>query len=198
MLPALLTLPDLDGAFSVAHGAALSFDGAIDAMLLTPSIERGFVSAQRRRFMTWSVAAMAAVGLMVWSVGVSRSRLLDTLTSEVAAARDAATEGNASVVRALTIDRELAAITTTTADRADALAALAALGARLPVEAVAQRVRMVGNEWQVEGNATTASAVLAALAAEPGFEKVRFLAPSNRFRDGADDRETFAIAFVVR
>jgi hypothetical protein len=57
---------------------------------------------------------------------------------------------------------------------------------------------MVGNEWQVEGNATTASAVLAAFAAEPGFEKVRFLAPSNRFRDGADDRETFAIAFVVR
>ena len=197
-LPAMLTLPDLDGAFAVAHGAARSFDGAIDAMLLTPSIEREFVSAQRRRFTNWSVAAMAAVGLMVWSVSVSRSRLLDTLTSEVAAARDAATEGNASVARALTIDRELAAITTTTSDRADALASLAALGARLPVEAVAQRVRMVGNEWQVEGNATTASAVLAAFAAEPGFEKVRFLAPSNRFRDGADDRETFAIAFVVR
>jgi hypothetical protein len=92
----------------------------------------------------------------------------------------------------------MAAISTTVSSRVDALAALASIGARLPDEAVAQRVRMAGNEWQVEGNAATASAVLAALAAEPRFERVRFLAPSNRFRDGTEDRETFAIAFAVR
>jgi hypothetical protein len=96
------------------------------------------------------------------------------------------------------IDRELAAISTSSTSRADVVAALAALGSRLPLEAVAQRVRVVGNEWQVEGNAKTASAVLAAFAAEPRFERVRFLAPSNRFRDGTEDRETFAIAFALR
>jgi len=197
-LPAMLSVPDVDGAHAVALGAALAFDGTIDSMLLTPSLERGFVAAERRRFMTCSLAAMAAVCVAVLSLGVSRDRLLGTLTTELTVARDAAAEGSASVTRALSIDRELAAITTTAANRGDALASLAALGARLPVEAVAQRVRMVGSEWQIEGNATTASAVLAALAAESRFEQVRFLAPSNRFRDGTDDRETFAIAFVVR
>jgi len=197
-IPAMLPVPDVDGAHAVALGAALAFDGTIDTMLLTPSLERGFVAAERRRFMTWSLAAMAAACVTVWSLGVSRDRLLSTLTTELTVARDAAAEGSASVTRALSIDRELAAITTTAAARGDALASFAALGARLPVEAVAQRVRMVGNEWQIEGNATTASAVLAALAAESRFEQVRFLAPSNRFRDGTDDRETFAIAFVVR
>jgi len=189
---------DLDPAFSVALGAVLGFDGTIDAMLLTPWLERGFVAEQRRRVLAWATAAVLAVSTAGWAAGASRDRLLSALESDLVAARRTATTGVELSSRALVIDRELAAISTTTASRPDVVAAMAALGARLPAAAVAQRVRVVGNEWQVEGNAQTAAAVLAALAAEPAFEKVRFLAPSNRFRDGTADRETFAIAFVFR
>ncbi len=189
---------DLDPAFSVALGAALGFDGTVDAMLLTPWLERGFVSEQRRRVVMWATAALLAIGAAGWAAGASRERLLSALESELIAARRTATTGVEMSSRVMAIDRELAAISTTTASRSDVAAGLAALGARLPKAAVAQRVRVVGKEWQVEGNTQTAAAVLAALAAEPAFEKVRFLAPSNRFRDGTTDRETFAIAFAFR
>lgn len=188
----------LDPAFNVALGAAIEFDASIETMLLTPALERGFIGAQRRRVMTWAAAAMASVVVAVWAAGVSRDRLLTALETELAAARTASEAGATLSMRAMAIDRELAAISATTASRADVVAAMAALGARLPREAVAQRVRVVANEWQIEGNATTAAAVLTALAAEPRFERVRFLAPSNRFRDGTGDRETFAIAFALR
>ncbi len=188
----------LDPVYGVALGAALGFDDSLDAMLLTPALERAFVSAHRRRVSTWSVAAVAAVVIAIWSAGVSRDRLLTALDSEVVSARGASRTGSTLALRAMAIDREMAAISATTTSRADVVTALAALGVRLPVEAVAQRVRVVGSDWQIEGNTKTAAAVLASLAAEPRFEKVRFLAPSNRFRDGTDDRETFAIAFALR
>ena len=192
------TASGLDPAFSVALGAAIGFDGAVDAMLLTPALERRFVNAQRRTLGGWAAAAAVALFAIVWAAGVSRDRQLTALDIELVSARAEATNGSALALRAMSIDRELAAISTTTSARPDVLSALAALGVRLPVEAVAQRVRVVGTEWQVEGNAKTAATVLAALAAEPRFEKVRFLAPSNRFREGTVDRETFAIAFAIR
>ena len=188
----------LDPAFSVALGAALGFDGSIDAMLLTPALERGFVNGQRRRLVTWAAAATLAVATALWSAGVARERQLSALEGELSAARAASRSGSALALRAMSIDREMAAINITTHTRPDVITALAALGVRLPVDAVAQRVRVVGSEWQVEGNAKKASSVLAALAAESHFGKVRFLAPSNRFREGVDDRETFAIAFAIR
>ncbi len=188
----------LDPAFSVALGAVLSFDGDVDNMLLTPALDRAFASALRRRVVLWAAAAAVAIGTAFWAGGRSRENALGAVDGELASARRAALAGTELSLRALAIDRELAAISSTTTSRPDVVAALAALGARLPREAVAQRVRVAGREWQVEGNARTASAVLAALAAEPQFDKVRFLAPSSRFRDANTDRETFAIAFALR
>ena len=51
---------DLDPAFSVALGAVLGFDGATDGMLLTPALERAFLSRQHRQIAVWAVAAMLA------------------------------------------------------------------------------------------------------------------------------------------
>jgi hypothetical protein len=188
----------LDPAFSVALGAVLGFDGTVDGMLLTPTLLRAFASAQQRRVIVWAAAATLAIVTACWAAGRARERTLASVDAALSAARNKASSGTQLSLRALAIDRELAAISTTSASRPDVMAAIAALGARLPVEAVAQRIRMTGREWQVEGNARTAAAVLAALAAEPQFDRVRFLAPSSRFRDGNTDRETFAIAFALR
>lgn len=196
-----LTVTDIPGVatpFIAAYGAALASEHDPGDMLLTPTLAHRFATAQRRRLGVWAVAALAAVCTAVWSLGVSRERMRDMLERDVADARRAAAAGDQAIVRARTIDRELEAIAGTSSGRAGALESLAALGVRLPRQAVAQRIRMTGTEWQVEGNAATASAVLAALAADPHFDRVRFLAPSNRFRDGTTNRETFAIAFTVR
>lgn len=190
--------PDMDAAYNVALGASIAGDGALATMLLTPTLERQFVGAARRRMAGWLAAASLTAGALVWAAGASRASTLATLDADLVTARTGATEGSGLALRAMSIDREMAAINTTLAARADIQGALAALGARLPRSAVAQRVRIVGTDWQVEGNAANASQVLAALAAEPQFERVRFLAPSNRFRDGTEDRETFAVAFAVR
>lgn len=190
--------PDVDAAYNVALGASIADDGALATMLLTPTLERQFVGAARRRTAGWLAAASLAAGALVWAAGASRASTLAALDAELATVRTGATEGSGLALRAMSIDREMVAINTTLAVRADIQVALAALGARLPRSAVAQRVRIVGTDWQVEGNAANASQVLAALAAEPQFERVRFLAPSNRFRDGTGDRETFAVAFAVR
>ena len=196
-----VTVTDIPGVatpFVAAYGAALASEHDLGDMLLTPMLEHRFATAQRRRLGVWAVAAIAAVCTAMWSLGVTRERMRDMLERDVADARRAAAAGDQAIVRARTIDRELEAIAGTSSGRAGALESLAALGVRLPRHAVAQRIRMTGNEWQVEGNAATASAVLAALAADPHFDRVRFLAPSNRFRDGTTNRETFAIAFTVR
>lgn len=188
----------LDPRFNAAYGASLDFDGSVTEMLLTSAVERQFLSAERRRVVTWGVAAAAAIFAATWSAGVARDRALEAIGQAVSVARTQSQRATAFASSALTIDRELAAVTMTTASRANVPVTFAALGARLPAEAVAQRVRMVGTEWQVEGNARTAARVLAALAAEPSFVNVRFLAPSNRFRDGKIERETFSIAFSIR
>jgi len=188
----------VDPVYNVALGAAMSLDGELATMLLTPTLERRFVAAAQRRVAWWLAAASFAVGTLVWAAGRSRVAVLDALEAELVTARAGAIEGSGLALRALSIDREMAAIDSTLATRADIQGAFAALGARLPLTAVAQRVRVVGADWQVEGNASNASQVLAALAAEPQFARVRFLAPSNRFRDGTEDRETFAIAFAIR
>jgi hypothetical protein len=188
----------LDPSFSAAWGASLDFDGDVHEMLLTPALERQFLGERRRRIGVWCMAAAAALTAAVWSAGVARDRALDATNEAVSLARTKAQRGTALASSALNIDRELAAVALTTTSRPDVPRAFAALGSRLPIDAVAQRVRMTGTEWQVEGNARTASAVLSALAVESSFANVRFLAPSTRFRDGTAERETFSIAFSVR
>jgi hypothetical protein len=184
--------------FSVAFGAALAADDDGDDMLLTPALSSGFASRARRAIAGWAAAAVVAVCAAVWAAGVSRTRVLDALDREIIQERSRAAVASGLALRAMAVDREIAVITSTTSLRDDPLETLAALGVRLPVHAVAQRVRQNGADWQIEGNAKSGAEVLASLAAEPRFDRVRFLAPSNRFRDGTTDRETFAIAFALR
>jgi hypothetical protein len=184
--------------FAVAYAAAIASEADRDDALLTPAMERRLVQRERATLTVWASAALLAVGAALVSANTARERTLSALDAAIGTESRAAATGRASLDRALTIDRELQAVRMLTSDRDNVLSALAALGARLPTDAVAQRVRLVGTDWQIEGNARTAAAVLAALAAESHFENVRFLAPSSRFRDGATERETFAIAFTLR
>jgi hypothetical protein len=72
---------------------------------------------------------------------------------------------------------------------------LAALGRRLPPDAVVQGLRADGDTWQVDGVARDAAAVVPALDADPRFVDVRSAAPSSRVEGAGGARETFSVAF---
>jgi hypothetical protein len=187
-----------DEQYAVAYGVTLPTAPEASDGLFTAELQRRFTTRSRRTLSAWIAAAVLAIAASLWAADRSRETTLATLEGAITSERVAAAPGMTALTQALSIDRELRAVRTTVADRDDILSAMAAIGARLPLDAVAQRVRLVGTEWQIEGNAKTAATVLARLASESRFENVRFLAPSSRFRDGTTDRETFAIAFSLR
>jgi hypothetical protein len=75
---------------------------------------------------------------------------------------------------------------------------LAALSERLPEGATVLNLRAQGEEWQIDGTARDAAALLPLLDRDDRFDTVRFLSASARFREGPRTYETFSIAFRVR
>lgn len=188
-----------DGAsVAVATGAALPVREDETTELLTAALETQRTTSRRTRTVSWALATAAAVCACVWAGDHARDRTLAALDLAIAQSRTAAEGGQAKLDRAFALDREAESIAMLRSTRVDQVAALSALSARLPRTAVAQRVRVDGTGWQVDGNATNAAAVLEALAAVPAFDKVRFLAPSSRYQDATGTRETWSIAFDLR
>jgi len=59
-------------------------------------------------------------------------------------------------------------------------------------------LRASAADWQIDGTALDAAAIVPLLDRDDRFEDVRFLSASSRFRDGDRTYETFSIAFRVR
>jgi hypothetical protein len=196
------TIPDPLGpvplAFAAAWGATRAPRDDQSAALLTPALGARFGAAARRRLFTAATAATVAVVGLLWAIGMARDRRLAWLEAEAEASRRAAAPGLAMLDSAARLDAERALVEAVTGTRTPTLDSFARLSERLPAGAMAQRVRVTGRTWQVDGNAPSAAPVLAALAAEPTFADVKLLAPSARFQDGSTARETFSIGFVVR
>jgi hypothetical protein len=185
-------------ATPVALGVTL---GALDddtTALVSATQERTMAARRTRRVLLWSGVAAMAVLVAGAAVSRSRDRTLAAVEAEVTAARTAAAPGRALLDRAFLLDREADAIQALRATTPDIAEALRRLGERLPRAAVAQRVRVSGTSWQVEGNAPTSAAVLEALAGEASFTSVRFLAPSTRYQEPSGPRETWSIGFTLR
>jgi hypothetical protein len=95
-------------------------------------------------------------------------------------------------------ESEVAAIRALTASRADPLTALAAIGAALPREATVLSARARGDEWQLDGTTSDASALVPVLARQERFDSVRFLSASSRYRTANRSYETFSLALRYR
>lgn len=185
-------------AFAGAYGAALAPRDDQSAALLTPALDARFARAARRRLAIAATAAGFALASLAWAAGTARDRRLAWLEREVAALQVPAAPGLALLDSAARLDQERAVVESVTSARTPTLDAFARLSERLPAGAMAQRVRIAGRTWQVDGSAPASAPVLAALAAESTFTDVKLLAPSARFQDGTASRETFSIGFVVR
>lgn len=190
---------DAEPELLAALGAAEAADVPLPEQLLTGGLARRAAARARRRLLAWGAAAAAACAFAVWALDRRQTRTLAALDVALARAASEARPALTLAERARVLDRELAAGGASGAAGdsvvGDAALVLGALGARLPAGAVVQRVRAAGAEWQVDGSARDAAAVLAALASEPVFRDVRVLAPSASFVEAGGARESFSVAF---
>ena len=95
-------------------------------------------------------------------------------------------------------EAEAQAIREIAANRADPFTALAAISSALPREANVLTARANGNDWQIDGTTSDASALVPLLDRHAHFDSVRFLSASSRYRQANRSYETFSIALRFR
>ena len=181
-----------------AYGAAIGVGEPLDSMLLTDSQTARLRTRRLRRVATASVVCAIAFVLAIWSVDRSRQKRLDRIRQEIVALTPNAREAIDLRDRLAATEREASAITQLAAQRPDPLPVLAALGAQLPAGATVLNIRSNGSDWQIEGRARDAAAIVPLLDRDDRFDDLRFLSASSRFREGDRTYETFSIAFRVR
>lgn len=193
--PAIASVP---ATHLAAWGALLGEDEDEQGTLAPAARRRSFASRRQRRFAVAVVAAVAGVAFALLSADRWRARTLQALETDVAARRAAAAPGEAALAARSRLDQEVATLGRLSASRNGSLHALAAISAALPADAVIQGAHAVGRDWEIDGTASSAAALVPALDKDGRFENVRLRAASSRFRDGARTRETFSLALRVR
>ncbi|MGZ8471435.1 MAG: PilN domain-containing protein, partial [Gemmatirosa sp.] len=183
------------GASRVALGAALGVDGAPAAVQLLPDDLAHGVSRRRAAAVTRAAALCGlAVGLALAAADRQRERRAMALERALRAELPRAAAAESLQARLTAFDDATRAAAVLAARRADPLAALGALGERLPEGATITALRMEGDAWTVEGTARDAAALVPRLAADARLVEVRALAPSTRFVERGTPTETFSIA----
>ena len=185
------------GEFSAALGAARGGNDAVDGMLLPAPLDAQIRSARVRRVALAAVLCAGAFGLSLWSVDRARERELAALRAEVRALAPRARGAEQLQDQIATLDREGAALSSA-AGSSDPLVVMSAVSKQLPPGATVLNLRVNGEEWQIDGTAKDAAALVPLLDKDDHLENVRFLSASTRFKDGSRMVETFSIAFKVR
>ncbi len=194
-LPARAGLP---AEFLAPLGAALGVNESLDAMLLPDTLA---VRVRQRRIQRVSVAALlcaVAFGLALWAVDRSRERRLTRIRQEITALTARAQPVVDLRDRLAATDRESSAIAALADHRPNPLPVLAALSKQLPPGATVLSIKSKGGDWQIDGTARDAAAIVPLLDRDDRFQDVRFLSASSRFSEGNRTYETFSIAFRVR
>lgn len=190
--------PSVNGVapdFVPAFGAAFGAESPIDEMM-APDSTVAAIRGRRRSALAVSVLNLVlALIFAIAGVDRYRARVLELADAELERVKPQA--GTAAVLqsRLAQLDVESSTARGTSEARADPLPVLAALSRRLPRDASVLSVRAEGRQWQLDGTARDAGAIIPALDAEPMFEDVRFLAATSRFREANRSYETFSVAF---
>ena len=191
-------LHGLGGEWSAALGALMGDDASEAGTLASPSRRREFRTRRLRRLATAAAAAAAAIAFAAFAFDRSRDRTLQALAAEVTALRGAAAPAELALATQARLAAELSLLRRRAEGRTGALGPLAAVSNLLPADAVILSAQATGRDWQIDGTAGDAAALVPLLDRDPRFENVRVLSASSRFRDAARTRETFSIAFRVR
>jgi Tfp pilus assembly protein PilN len=193
-LPAGTPVP---APFFAAYGAALGISQAPapNETLAAPELWRRIRMRQwRERALAGAACAIAGL-ILVASLGAWRGRSTRALDAGLEALRAQAAPVLALQTELETLGQRAQAIRTIDASRPDPLRVLLALSQHLPAGAFLRGVHTSDNDWQIDGYAPNAARVIAALGGVPGITNVHFLAATNRAQVGADQLESFALAF---
>lgn len=186
---------DLDPSYIAAYGAALQPGESWREALLTAEMEREITWRHRGRLAIATLAFAAALVFAMASLDTYRARAERTLDSRIATLRQQAAPALDLQSRSETLLRELSALAEIREGRPDVLSGLLELSQNLPVGSWLQSLRITDGEWQIDGYARDAAALIPLLEAGPGFEEVRFLSGTNRTRVGGETYENFSLAF---
>ena len=170
-----------------------------DAPALAPDPRRRRIVGRQRAAVVGSVlTAVVAVLFTIWAADRWRDRTLAALNARITQAESQSAAADTALRMLRSRESEAVALWSVAANRADPFAALAAISAALPREANVLSARATGNDWQIDGTASDASALVPLLDRHEQFDSVRFLSASSRYRDGSRSYETFSIALRFR
>ncbi len=181
-----------------AWGVLLREDAPLTGTLMTSAERRQVRTRLWRGVATAVLGAAAALAFCMFSFDRARERTLQALSAEAERLTQEVQPALAAQQTLLLRQREAELVRLTSANRPDPSAALAAVSALLPRDAVVLNARVTGNAWQIDGTAANAAALVRVLDADDRLDNVRTLSASSRFRDGRTTRESFSIAFDVR
>ncbi|WP_291163304.1 hypothetical protein [Gemmatimonas sp. UBA7669] len=154
-------------------------------------------SARRRRVQELAVAA-AVLAILLWIGNTWRDRTLRSLEQQAETLARAAEPAESARSRLARAEAELVWLNADAAQASQsASAVLAHVGERLPRDAFVQRAEWDGVSWRIDGSARDAAALVPRLDADSLLRNVRSLAPSTRFLDGGQPRNSFSIGFVL-
>jgi Tfp pilus assembly protein PilN len=156
---------------------------------------------RRRRLLHVSAAALVcllAAGLSLWSLDRSRDLRLAAIRAELAVMTPRAQKAMELRDYIAAIDRESTSLQELARRRSNPLRVLVALSQRMPEGATVLNIKANHDNWQIDGTARDAAAIVPLLDKDNRFEDVRFLSASSRFQEGDRTYETFSIAFRVR
>jgi len=187
----------IDGTFAAAYGAALGIRRMppVAETLLGPTHATA-VRRRRVRALTLAIAACVAAAIFaVAAIGDRRARAEAQLDAATTALADRVAPALAMQSEIAALARRAAALRAIDAERPDPLRLLRALSAVLPPGAFVRQLHGVGADWQVDGYAPSASAVLATLGADAAFRDVHFLSAMTQARVAGRTYENFSLAF---
>ena len=189
----------LGGEWTAAVGAAAA-TAMEDWESLTTGDSQRSLRTRRVRTLVAAAAALviALIGALI-ALDYARGAYELRLDRAIASAETDAQPGLALRRRLAGLERE-AQLLRSGASSNDVVQTLAALSELLPRSIVVTRLRMTGDEWQASGRARggEAAAIVPALGRDARFTDVRMTSPSTRFREDAQEFESFSVAFRVR
>ena len=185
--------------FTAALGAARWQMQRVVPSPLAPDEWRRRASARRRITTLLNVfGAAAALIFAAWAADRWRERTVTALEARIADVETRAAPADTALRMLRSREAEARTIADIAINRPDPHAALAAISAALPREATVLTARASGNDWQIDGTTSDASALVPLLDRHQQFDSVRFLSASSRYREANRAYETFSIAFRFR
>ncbi len=188
-------LGGLDPVYLTAYGAVLDMEEGWREGLLTEELEATLTRRQRLRSGLAGAACLISLVFGVLSVDAYRNRTERELDGRIASLQESAAESFELQRRAEALRREVDAMAAFESEPVDLLSVLLGISRRLPEGAWVRTIRATATgDWELDGYAREAAALIPMFENDPRFEGVRFRSATSRTQVGSETYENFSLA----